>query len=35
LSLTTQIAEEELQRLVKCLVKWRSGYAAQLTTREA
>jgi len=35
LSLTTQITEEELRRLVTCLVKWRSAYAAQLTTREA
>jgi 8-amino-7-oxononanoate synthase len=35
LSLTTRIAEEELRRLVKCLVNWRSENAAQLTTREA
>ncbi|HYA63428.1 MAG TPA: 8-amino-7-oxononanoate synthase [Candidatus Sulfotelmatobacter sp.] len=35
LSLTTKITEEELRRLVTCLVKWRSGHAAQLATREA
>ena len=35
LSLTTQIAEEELNRLVKCLAEWREKHTAQMAVREA
>ena len=35
LSLTTRIAEEELDRLVKSLVEWREGKPARMTVRYA
>ena len=35
LSLTTQITEEELKRLVKCLMNWREKHFAPLAAREA
>ncbi len=35
LSLTTRIAEEELDRLVKSLVEWREGKSARMTVRYA
>jgi 8-amino-7-oxononanoate synthase len=35
LSLTTKIAEEDLKRLVKCLVEWRGGKTAKMTARYA
>jgi 8-amino-7-oxononanoate synthase len=35
LSLTTRIAEEELKRLVQCLVDWREGKTTGMTARYA
>jgi 8-amino-7-oxononanoate synthase len=35
LSLTTKIAEEELTRLVKCLLDWREGKSVQMTAKHA
>jgi 8-amino-7-oxononanoate synthase len=35
LSLTTKIAEEDLTRLVQCLLDWRQGKSAQMTAKHA